>query len=91
MQVGLYGSKVQALEFFCVIETVAHGIGERGVLVQGTDIELVWPPVGIATALGRGSLGVVKRALVGLLCHEALLLALVSSRCYGVHILMKRQ
>ena len=61
-QVGLHGGQVKALEFLGVVEALSHRVGERRVLVQGAEIELVGPPVGIAGARGRG-LGVVKGAL----------------------------
>src|SRR5882724_8493190 len=41
------GIEVEVLEFFGVVEILIHGIGQRGVLVQHLQIQLIRPPVRI--------------------------------------------
>ena len=71
-QVGFQRREIQALEFLGVVEAVAHGIDQWRALVERAQVELVGPPVGVATALGRGGLGVVKGAF-GVCGHGVLL------------------
>ena len=59
MKVLDHGIQVEALEFFRVIELLAHGIGQRGVLVQDVQVQLIRPPVGIRAGSGE------RRALPG--------------------------
>src|SRR5882762_4617855 len=47
MKVLYDGIQVEALEFFGVVEVLVHGIGQRGVLVQDLQIQLIRPPVRI--------------------------------------------
>ena len=45
--------KVKLGEFFAVIVVRIHGVGDRRVLVQDGQVQLVWPPIGIgAPAIG---------------------------------------
>ncbi len=62
---------VERFEFFGVVELLAHGVGEAGVLVQEIEAEVVGPPVAIAhggVALGDvagcGAVG-VRRGQTG--------------------------
>ena len=59
MKVLDHGIQIETLEFFGVIELLAHRIGQRRVLVQDLQVHLIRPPVAV-----RGSGGaVVERAL----------------------------
>ena len=51
-QVGDHGIEVEALERLGVVERRAHRVGERGMLVQDLQVELVGPPVTVRMALG---------------------------------------
>ena len=63
MQVFHHRVQVETLELFRVIELLAHGIGERGVLVQNLQIQLIRPPLCIrlefASAMSYRALGFV--------------------------------
>jgi hypothetical protein len=39
--------QIQALELLRVVKLLAHGIVQRGVLVQWFQIQLIGPPIGI--------------------------------------------
>ena len=45
MEVLDHGIQVEALELLGVVERLAHGIGQRGVLVQDLEVQLIGPPV----------------------------------------------
>src|SRR6266542_664372 len=62
MKVLDHGIQVEALEFFRVIELLAHWIGERRVLVQDLQGQLVRPPTRIRRA-GVSASAVRYRAL----------------------------
>ncbi len=61
------GVEVEGVELGGVVEVVAHGVGELGVLVQDGEVEAVGPPVLVAGDLagvvgdgavhGRGGFG----------------------------------
>jgi hypothetical protein len=53
-EVFLQRGEIEALEFFGVVEVLAHGIGLRRMLVQQIDPELVRPPVAIRRATASG-------------------------------------
>jgi len=42
-----HGIQVEALEFFSIIELLAHRIGQEGVLAQDSQVQLIRPPVPI--------------------------------------------
>jgi hypothetical protein len=45
IEVLLQGLQVEFLEFLSVVELLAHGIGQGGMLVQNIQVQLVRPPV----------------------------------------------
>jgi hypothetical protein len=51
--------KIEALEFFGIVEVPAHGIGLGRVLVQKIDLEMIGPPVANGPRIAGG---VVNRA-----------------------------
>src|SRR6202034_4659006 len=51
---------VQALERLSIVEILAHGIGERGVVMQQIQVQVVRPPVAIRRAWAAA---VMERAL----------------------------
>ena len=55
VEVLLQGRQVELLEFLSVVELLAHGIGQGGVLVEDLQVQLVRPPVPVRRAsAGRG-------------------------------------
>ena len=61
MKVFDHGIQVEALEFFRVIELLAHRIGQGRVLVKDFQVQLVRPPVGV----GLGSASAVRDRALG--------------------------
>jgi len=62
LQVGDHGVEVQALEGLGVVEVGAHRVGQRRVLVQRPQVQLLGPPVAVAAGrFGAGAFG--ERAL----------------------------
>ena len=61
MKVFDYGLQIEGLEFFRVIERLAHGIRQRRILVKDFQTKLVRPPirvgVGTASAMRDRALG----------------------------------
>jgi hypothetical protein len=53
VQVTDHRIEVYAIEFLGVIETRPHRIGERGVLVENLEVQLVRPPVAVRVPAGR--------------------------------------
>ena len=47
IKVLLQSFKVEFLEFISVVELLAHRIGQRGMLVQNIQVQLVRPPVSV--------------------------------------------
>ena len=54
MQVLHHGIEIEALELLSVMEHLPHGIGQWGVLVQGVQVQLIGPPVGMRWGTGLG-------------------------------------
>ncbi len=50
VKVLLHGLQVETLELFSVVETLAHRIGQGGMLVQNVQLQLVRPPVTVRRA-----------------------------------------
>ena len=67
-QVGLDGSQVEALEGFCVIEILTHGVGLGRMLGQQVQTELLGPPVAVAGAAAggmvEGALGFIRHCVL---------------------------
>src|SRR5262245_20594092 len=68
MEVLDHGLQVEGLEFFGVVERLAHRVGEGGVLVENLNVELVRPPVTVRLVHDRA----LARALVSLRVHVSL-------------------
>ena len=51
VQVLDHGIQIEALELFRVVELLVHRIGQRRVLVQDVEVQLIRPPVGIGLRL----------------------------------------
>ena len=64
VQVLNYRIEIEALEFFGVIELLAHRIGQRRVLMKHLEVQLVRPPVrigvGFASAVRYGALAFAR-------------------------------
>ena len=63
IDVRCQGFEVEALEFLCVVEVLAHGIGQGMVLAEYPQVQLVGPPVLICSASYGLVLSVHDRAL----------------------------
>ena len=61
MKVLDHGLQVELLEFFGIVELLAHGIGQRRVLVQDTYINLIGPPLRICRRPSQGVLASAVR------------------------------
>ena len=48
MKVFDHSVQVEGLEFLCVVEILTHGVRQRGVLVKGSQIQLIGPPFAVA-------------------------------------------
>src|SRR5579862_6220726 len=78
MKVLGHGIQVETLEFFGVVELLAHRIRQVGVLVKNLQVQLVWPPVtvGVCGSCTR------ERALgfSGLVCYLSMR---INNACWG--------
>ena len=64
MEILDHGIQVEALEFLGVVERLAHRIGQAGVLVENLKVQLVRPPVPVAScAAPRARPGTCPRSL----------------------------
>ena len=53
-KVLLHSLQIEALELLSVVETLAHGIRQRGLLVQDIQTQLVGPPVPVCGTASGG-------------------------------------
>ena len=76
-QVGDHRVEVEALEFLCVIECLAHGIGARRMLMQDLHVQMIRPPVAICMTALAAAERAFARAFMNLVVHLSLRLCSV--------------
>src|ERR1019366_2669119 len=70
MEVLDHGIQVEALEFLGIIERLVHRIGQRGVLVQDVEAQLIGPPFRIVRGPSRRvSASAARYRALGFACN----------------------